>query len=201
MKTPQSGKRFGMIVMLVFSTVLVLASFWVLEVMRRSSEETYPQGQRVDPDYFIDVFTFLRLSRTGKAEYSIAGKRLIHNPVDDTHAVQLPVVDSLSADRPPMKAVAQRGIVNADNSQVHLYDDVHIDRPASATASNFHLSSTYLLILPDEDIMQTDRAVEITMGKSILRGTGMVANNATRQLELASNVRATFQPPSATPRP
>jgi lipopolysaccharide export system protein LptC len=57
------------------------------------------------------------------------------------------------------------------------------------------MRSDYLLVLTDEDIVRTDKPVEITLGKSVLRGTGMVANNATRQLQLGSAVHATFAPP------
>ncbi len=50
--------------------------------------------------------------------------------------------------------------------------------------------------MPDDDVMQTDKPVEIILGSSRLTGTGMVANNATRQLHLSSNVHATYQPPA-----
>lgn len=190
--------RAGMLSLLVVSTVLVLISFWVLEVMRRSAEERGPQVVRIDPDYFVENFTFLRLSQTRGTRYSVSGKRLEHNPVDDTHHVQLPEVNSYSAQRPPVKSTARRGIVSADNKMVHLYDDVRIDRPASGTAERFQMRSDYLLVLTDEDIVRTDRPVEITLGKSVLRGTGMVANNATRQLQLGSAVHATFAPPDRT---
>ncbi|WP_151449191.1 LPS export ABC transporter periplasmic protein LptC [Lacisediminimonas profundi] len=190
-----SISRFGMVTLLVLTTVLVLVSFWVLEVMRRSAEDSGPQAKRIDPDYFVETFTFLRLSQAGGARYSISGKRLEHNPVDDTHHIQLPEVNSFSDERPPVKSTAQRGIVTADNSKVHLYDDVHVDRPASGQSRHFHLNSDYLLVLVDEDIVRTDKPVEITLGKSVLRGTGMVANNATRQLQLGNAVQATFASP------
>jgi lipopolysaccharide export system protein LptC len=35
--------------------------------------------------------------------------------------------------------------------------------------------------------------VEITLGQSKLTGTGMMANNATRELRLTSNVHGTYQ--------
>jgi lipopolysaccharide export system protein LptC len=48
-------------------------------------------------------------------------------------------------------------------------------------------------VLPDDDVVQTDKPVEITMGQSKLNGTGMFANNATRELRLSSNVHGTYQ--------
>jgi lipopolysaccharide export system protein LptC len=72
---------------------------------------------------------------------------------------------------------------------------VHIDRPATPTSEHFHVKSDYLLVLPDDDVMQTDKPVDITLGTSTLTGTGMLANNATRELRVLSNVHATYQPP------
>ncbi|MDB5798457.1 MAG: hypothetical protein JWP36_2359 [Paucimonas sp.] len=194
MKTTSTHNRFSMLALLVLSGVLVLSSFWVLEVMRRTGEQDGPVQKRFDPDYFVENFTYLKLSRAG-GRYNLAGKRLEHNPVDDTHLVQSPVVNSYSDDKPPVKATAQRAIVSSDNSQVHLYDDVKVDRPAAADSKDFHVRSEYLLVLPNEDIVKTHKPVEITVGRSVLRGTGMLANNITRQLQLASSVRATFAPP------
>jgi lipopolysaccharide export system protein LptC len=52
-----------------------------------------------------------------------------------------------------------------------------------------------MLVLPKKDIVTTDRHVDIRVGGMRLSGTGMVANNATRQLTLESRVSGIFLPP------
>jgi lipopolysaccharide export system protein LptC len=189
------ANRFGLGVVIAIGAALALGSFWLLEVMRKQVNDDNPDKPRVEPDYFVEKFNFVRMSVSGQAQYNISGKRLEHNPADDSHAIKLPIVNSLNAERPPMVARSQRALVNSDNSKVHMYDDVHIDRAATPTSDHFHLKSEYLLILPDDDIVKTDKPVEITLGNSRLTGTGMVANNATRELRLSSNVHATYPPP------
>jgi lipopolysaccharide export system protein LptC len=186
------GNRFGMIVLLLLATVAVLTSFWVLEVMRRSGEDILPQRKRVEPDYYVENFAFLRQSATPGTRYEVAGKRLEHDPVDGTHHVTDPVMDSYSATRAPTRSIARRAIISADNSLVSLYEDVHVDRPGTADSEPFHLRSEFLQVLTNQDIVRTNKPVEITLGKSVLNGSGMVANNATRQLELTQPVRARF---------
>jgi lipopolysaccharide export system protein LptC len=44
--------------------------------------------------------------------------------------------------------------------------------------------------------VKTDKPVVITTGQAKLTGTGMVANNATRELHLTSNVHGTYQAPA-----
>ena len=192
-------RRFGALPLLLLAAVLALGSFWLLEVMRKSGKETGPSAARVDPDYYVENFNFVRLSATGEAQYNISGKRMVHNPADDTHTVELPVINSLSRERPPMTARADRARIEPDATRVHMYDKVRIDRPKTPTSTLFHLESDYLLVLPDEDIMRTDKPVRMTLGDSQLNGTGMVANNATGEVQLASRVQATLPPKNATP--
>lgn len=194
MKSGFLGNRFGMITLLLLTTVAVLISFWVLEVMRRSGEDNLPARQRIEPDYWVENFAFLRQSAVPGTRYEIAGKRLEHNPVDGTHHIQFPVLDSYNPTRPPSHSTSKRAVISADNSQVSLYEDVKVDRDGSAEFEPFHLRSEYLLVLTNEDIVRTDKPVQITLGRSVLNGTGMVFNNASRQLELDHDVHATFAP-------
>jgi lipopolysaccharide export system protein LptC len=172
---------------------LALGSFWVLEVTRKGTDDTLPAVQRSDPDYYIEKFNYVRLSASGQARYSIAGDKLTHLPLDDSYEIQQPVMHSLDTTRPPMTLRADHGRIEDDNSKIHMTGNVHIDRPATPTSEDFHLSSEYLLFLPDDDVMRSDKAVQITLGKSILHGTGMFANNATREFTLSSRVRGTYQ--------
>jgi lipopolysaccharide export system protein LptC len=192
-------RRFGMLPLLMLALVLALGSFWLLEIMRKSDQEAGPSVARVEPDYYVENFNFVRLSATGEAQYNISGKRMVHNPADDTHTVDLPVINSLSRERPPMTVRADRAWIEPDGSKVHLYDQVRLDRPKTPTSDLFHMESDYLLVLPNEDIMRTDKPVRMTLGESHLDGTGMVANNATGELQLASQVHATLPPRTATP--
>jgi lipopolysaccharide export system protein LptC len=47
--------------------------------------------------------------------------------------------------------------------------------------------------------MRTDTPVRMTLGDSHLNGTGMIANNATGEVHLASRVQATLPPKNAAP--
>jgi len=93
-----------------------------------------------------------------------------------------------------MVSRSKRATVQNNNTEVHMYDDVHIDRPPSPTSQHFELRTSYLLLLPDEDIMKTPKAVALRLGGSTLNGTGMVANNATGEFSLSGAVRGMYPP-------
>jgi lipopolysaccharide export system protein LptC len=192
----RSTDRVRVVLLFTLTAALALGSFWMLDVMRRSAGPDAANANRNDPDYYVEKFQFVRVSNNGQAQYSINGQKLTHYPVDDTHKIDQPIVNSLATERPPMQATSKTARFDRINSKLHMYDDVHLDRAATADRERLQLDSNYLLLLTDQDIMQTDKPVVITQGQSVLKGTGMVANNATGELRLAGNVNVTYRPPS-----
>lgn len=193
----RSSERIRWLLLLALAVSLALGSFWVLKVMRQNLSDSMPSIPRNEPDYYVEKFKFVKMTPTGQVHYALSGARLTHNPQDSSYEIQQPTIMSLSDHQPPITVRADRAISEQENSKVHLYDNVHVDRPASSATEHFHITSNYLLALPDDDVMQTDKPVEITLGASTLTGTGMYVNNATREFRLASDVRGIYQPPSA----
>lgn len=178
--------------LLTLCFALALGSYWVLEIMRKDGLDADSATERSEPDYFVDNFRFVRMSQSGQVEYRISGSRLTHHPSDDTHQIIDPVITSLGKERSPLTARSERALIDRNQARIHMYDNVRIDRDATPSSQAMRLTTSYLLFLTDEDIMRTDRPVEITLGQSRLTGIGMVANNATRQLQLGENVHALY---------
>ncbi len=194
----RAAQRIRLLVVLVVLTALALGSFWVLQVMRRNTDDALAARPRSKPDYYVEKFSYVKMSETGHPRYDITGEKMVHFPIDDSFEVTLPVITSLAPEKPSMTLRSKRARIEDDNTKIHMYDNVNADRPAFGTAEDMHLKTEYLLLLPDEDIARTDKPVEITMGQSIMTGTGMIANNATQEFQLLHNVRGTYQP---RPRP
>lgn len=186
-------RRFRLLVVLAPLIGIALGSFWLLEVMRRSADVDVPARMRTEPDFYVDRFSYVKVSPEGRPEYRFSGERMTHNPQDDTYDIRKPLFSSIAEGRSPTTLRAERAHVSNDNSEVHLYDNVHMDRPASGNSQELQVKSEYMLLLPDDDVVRSDKQVVITLGPSILTGTGMYANNAARELRLNSSVHGTYQ--------
>lgn len=197
MKDQRSSDRVRLAMFVVLAIALALGSFWILEVVRKGLNESMPNIPRNEPDYYVEQFKFVRMTHTGQVHYAISGARLTHNPQDSSFEIQQPIITSLSDNQPPITARADRAVSEQSNSKVHLYDNVIVNRPASGTTEHFQFKSDYMLALPDDDVVQTDKPVNIALGTSTLTGTGMYANNATREFKLMSKVHGFYQPPRA----
>ena len=188
-------RRYPALLLLAAGSLLAAISFWALEVTRRSGDETRQQGQRTEPDYFIEDFSYTRLAPNGKAQYLISGKKLIHYPADDSSVVELPSVRSYSDKRSPMTLHAKRARLTKDQRELHLYDNVRLERPQTRGSESLLIESEYMLALPDEDLVKTDKEVVVRLGSSRLVGTGMVADNARHQLNLQNKVSGYYESP------
>lgn len=196
-RSRRTAHRYRLLLLLGSAIVLALGSFWLLQVIQKTATDDPQASRSNEPDYYVEKFTFVRMTKTGDARYTVTGARMIHRPVDDTYEITLPVVHSLSRDQPPLTVRSARALVVPDSSKIHMIDKVEADRPASATTEHFHLTSDYVLILPDEDVLQTDRAVDLTLGSARMTGTGMYVNNATREFRMAQRVHGTYPPRAA----
>lgn len=183
--------------LLTLALVVLLAggSYWALEVTRRSNEPTTERAQRTEPDYIIDQFSYVAVARDGKAEYVVEGERLMHDPVTDASLVQRPRVRSYAPDRAPMTLRSRTAHINSDHSEIRLHDDVHLERPQTRDSESLTVDSEFMLVLPDQDIVKTDRAVRARLGDSLMTGSGMIADNQQRSLTVHGPVSATLTPP------
>ena len=187
MRNQRIAHRFRLSIGMIIVLLLALGSFYLLELMNRAGEEMKADMRLNEPDYIIENFSFVRMSKEGKPSYIIAGEKLTHRPIDDSSEIDKPVVRSLSGDKPPMEILAKTARVDDANSRVTLNGDVRIDRAASGEAKALHLATQKLVLFPDEDRMETDQPVRLKLGDSVATANSMRANNATRQIHLAGN--------------
>jgi lipopolysaccharide export system protein LptC len=193
--TTERSRRYPALLLLAVGSLMAALSFWVLELTRRSGDDTHQPSVRTEPDYFIDDFTYTRLSVSGNAQYVISGKKLTHFPVDDSSVVVQPSVRSYSNLRDPMMLQAQQAKISGDQKEFHFYDNVTLERPQVRGSDTLRVASDYMLVLPDQDIVKTDRKVIMTMGNSRMEGKGMVIDNGRRQMNLQNQVYGHYESP------
>ncbi|MFL9926629.1 LPS export ABC transporter periplasmic protein LptC [Herbaspirillum lusitanum] len=190
----RAAQRIRIGIVTVVLIALALGSFWVLQVMQRSMDDKLSDRPRTKPDYYLENFHYVKMALNGTPRYDISGIKMVHFPADDSFEVTKPVVHSLTKERPPMELYSDTARITDEQTKIHMYGNANATRGASGKSQPMHLKSEYLLLLPDDEIVKTDKPVEITMGTTKLNGTGMVANNATQEVKLLSSVRGYYEP-------
>ncbi|TWI60808.1 lipopolysaccharide export system protein LptC [Pseudoduganella lurida] len=185
MRNQRVAHRYRLSIGMVLALFAALGSFWLVELLNRSGDEMQAGIKIDEPDYIVEGFSFVRMTKTGQPSYIISGDRLTHHPADDSSDIDKPVVRSLGAERAPMDIHAEKARVDQDNTRVTLTEKVRIHRAAQAGSQEMRLNSEALTVFPDEDRIETDQPVQVQVGDATATGTGLRANNATGQINLA----------------
>jgi len=179
---------------------VALGSFWIENAFRqRGQEDAQKSLIRLEPDYYVENFNFIRLSNSSKANYHLTGDKLIHLPRTDQYEITNPHINSFADQRTPVTIIANRAIVDQKSETVNpkrehdivrLYDKVSVVRPDGEKSRSMRLETDYLMLIPDDDLVTSDHPVTLYTDGIEAQAIGMVANNATQQLELLSKVHA-----------
>jgi lipopolysaccharide export system protein LptC len=188
-----SAQRLRIIMFITLLVALLLGSFWILKLVRQGDDTVGAQRIPGKPDYYMEEFKYVKMAVNGRPRYDISGERMTHLPDTDSYEVTMPVFTSLDSNKAPMTLRAKRGYIEDDQTKIHLYENVRANREPFKNSQRMQLTSEYLLLLPDANIIKTDKPVEITMGSSVMNSTGMTANNELQELRLLNNVRGTYR--------
>lgn len=192
----RTAHRWRLLLLMLFAVFCAFGSFWLVQVMQ--GDDNGPgAGAGNEPDYIIDNFSWVRMSESGKPRYVVSGDRLTHRPADNTALVEKPIVQSLTADHPPMTMTAEHALVSQNQNQIDLTGNVDIQRPAGTDSQPLRIRTQALTVLPDEDIVKTDKPIDMKLGASSVNGVGMLANNATQQVHLGGRGQIIYPPRAA----
>jgi lipopolysaccharide export system protein LptC len=193
----RTAHRWQLTLIMMVGVFVAAGSFWLVQVVNQAGEGTQGDKFREEPDYIIDRFSTVRMSKTGQPAYIVSGDKLTHLPINDTAVIDKPYVHSLSAEQPPMNIHADTAYIDQNNTRVRLNGNVDVVRPATKQAQELRLKTSTLTVYPDEERMETNAQVEMLAGRSTATGTGMKADNATRQIELGGRGKITMPPRAA----
>ena len=175
--------------------LLLAAAYWLnLQVQPLPAKADH--NKRHDPDFIVNNFSATTLNEQGTPRFMIAAKKMLHYPDDDTTLLEAPQLTSLLPNRPALYVSASNGSISGKGDEVFLRDEVKIIRAASGQSygrgqSELVFTTTYLRIIPDLDLADTDQAVTLTDAHTRINAVGMRLDNKARVIKLLSQVTST----------
>jgi lipopolysaccharide export system protein LptC len=192
--------RRGAVLTLAFMLLLAGGSFWLLKQAQQTEQGPYRRSAQDLPDYTMHQFRFTTTRSDGRAGYLVEGGQLSHFPDRDETRIQGFRMTRYSDKRPSMFVSSDTAKTNADHSEFHLHDHVVLRRPSETNNDALLVTSDYMLVLADKDIVKSHRPVQAQQGGTTLKGTGMTADSKQQTLTLHSAVSATYLPPDRVRR-
>ncbi|MGZ3181125.1 MAG: LPS export ABC transporter periplasmic protein LptC [Telluria sp.] len=198
-RNKRTAHRGPLLALMLAGVFAAFGSFWLMQVMQ--GEQSGPNvNLGNEPDYIIDNFSFVRMTETGRPQYVISGERLTHHPADNTSDIDKPVVQSMTVEHPRTTMTAERAHVDQNKSQIDLAGNVDMQRPGAparpgvAASQPMRIRTEAMTLLTDDEIAKTDKPSRLTPGGATVDAVGMVANNATEQIDLGGPGRAIYPP-------
>ena len=150
---------------------------------------------RHDPDYIAENFSATRTGPDGTPRYTLSARRMVHYPDDDTTYLDAPKLVNFRDSRVAVTVTSKNAMLSSNGENVYLTDNVRLVRSAYADKSEMTMLTSYLHVVPDDDLAETDKPVQIQDANTLITSVGLEFNNRTRILKLLSNVRGRYEKP------
>jgi len=172
--------------------LLAAVTFW-LDREVQPPESTGNSKARHDPDYIVENFSAPRVGPDGRPQHKLHAKRMAHYPDDDTTHLDAPRLVSFRGKAEAVTVTAKTALLSSNGENAYLNDDVRLVRAARDKNSELVVETTWLHVMPEAHIAQTDREVIISDANMLITAVGLELNSETRVLKLLSNVRGRYE--------
>ena len=177
---------------------LAALSYWVSIKVQPTPPK--PDGAlRHDPDYYLKHFKSSTTDVNGKLRYRLEANLMKHFPDDDSTELNQPVFTQYDAGKQYLRVNGQFGEVSSNGEDIKIYKDVVVRREPWGDKGLMTLETNYLHVLPEEDIVLTQKPVVIRQAPdTVVHATGMVYEKAKQKVTLLNRVRAHYVKPKKT---
>lgn len=187
--------RSAIVFPITLLAILAILAAWINLIVQPPTPK--PDGSsRHDPDYIINNFVTTQTDINGKLRYTLAASEMKHFPDNDATELKQPRYTQYTIDKPYTRVEGQRGDVSSNGEEVKLYDQVKVTREAFAEKGEMTVETDYLEILPNQDLVRTDRPVIIRQApKTVIHATGMIYEKDKNTVTLLHKVKAHYERP------
>ena len=175
--------------------LLLAALTWWLDSKVQPLAPKRDGSSRHDPDYIVENFTTTRMSKDGTPRYILTAKKMVHYPDDDSTHLESPVFRHIEGGKPEINITSNHALLSSGGDDAYFTGDVKVVREARDQYPELKAFTSFLHVIPDQDLAKTDKPVTLTEPHSIVTAVGLEFNSDTRVLKLLSKVKGHYDNP------
>ena len=180
---------------LVVLALLVGLTLWLNQLVQ-APQSRADGSRRHDPDLVVQNFNARKLGEDGRVLYTLAAKKMVHYPDDDSAHLESLTMEAFEPGQPKLTVTADRGRLEQGGDRVWIESNVVITRDPDPKTGPLRVTTEQLLVLPDAGIARTSSEVHMQSATGRADAGGLELDNKARTLKL-DRVRSTMKP---TPR-
>ncbi len=171
---------------IVLIILLALFTFWVDKSVRQptTEQDRYP---RRNPDYVIENFSAISVNHSSGTHQKLSAKKMVHYVHNETSYLEQPRLITSKAGTPDMRVRADRANL-IGNKDIYLNGNVKVLRHDKGK-EKMTMVTSFLHIIPDDNIVKTDKPITILQANTIINAVGMELDNDAQIIHLLSEVK------------
>jgi lipopolysaccharide export system protein LptC len=172
--------------------LLVALTLWLNQLVRAPAARD-DGNLRHDPDAIVEKFDAKKFGVDGRVLYTLAAKKMVHYPDDDSALLETLTLEAFEPRQPPMTITADHGRLEQAGDRVWIEGNVVLVRAGDAKVEPARVVTDRLLVLPDAGIARTSSEVTLTSPSSSVVAQGLELDNKTRVMIL-DRAHVIYQP-------
>lgn len=182
--------------------VLALATWWLVKNTPVPGGPMEDVPKRHEPDYQMQGFDVQRFDADGRLRTHLSGRELRHYPDNDTLEIDDVQLRTINASGEYLIAKAQRGLSNADGSEVQLMGEVRMQRFSGnpdtdpSLTPRLEIQGEFVHVYAALERLSANRPVRVTYPGGALQADGLEYDNLKGVLELKGRSRMQMSPKS-----
>jgi lipopolysaccharide export system protein LptC len=183
---------------MLLMAILTLGTYWMVQ-MNEPNLDAEKQKRHV-PDYTMDGIVVTTLGPEGNTKFRVVGQKLIHYEDDASSEIDWPIARRFHETKPAITIKSDKGFLDGDMTILDLVGNASLTRPpqaATATqagSARLFMSSSKFTVLMNEDIVKTNRPVNLEQGLSIMTSQeGAVFDNVHQKLTMIGQVKGRIE--------
>ncbi|OUM01450.1 LPS export ABC transporter periplasmic protein LptC [Variovorax sp. JS1663] len=184
---------------IIVTLVLALGTYWLVRNAPKLLEPTPKEAPKHEPDFFMRGFVIKNFLPSGDLRSELFGNEGRHYPDTDTIEVDQVRVRSVSPQGLVTRATANRGLSNADGTEIQLFGNAIVVREASTSANGkanprLEFRGEFLHAFLDTERVKSHKPVTLIRGSDQFTADSLDYDNLTGVAHLQGRVRGLLMP-------
>ncbi len=191
-------KLLALLIVIPLSSIAI--TWWVYDYGQSIENANQLPRQETDSkisDTFFKNAKITNFSELGLPKSKINSPLILHYPGDEESELSDPDIILFREKGSPVKVAADKAWINKAGTRVTLVDHTIVKRELTVDNAYFKLQSPELIIWPNNDYVETDKAVTITTDTTIVNGIGMEAYLDKEHYYILHDVKVNYMPQRA----
>ncbi len=198
-------ERLPTLVAIALLCALVGVTWWAADYTQRSINIDPPRRITHEPDTWATDFVMIRTDAAGVPINRLEGSRMRHFPDDDSYEITRARAVGQQPGSPITIGTSNVAVMDQDGARIVMRGNAEVRRMPDEERPLLVVRSEELTVLPDEDLVMTDKPALVVNGNSTMNGRGMRYDNKSRQLQVHAATDVKFsgqdrQRAAASPR-